>query len=155
MNSKSLDRLKDYQEYGISFNIAGEYSYVNVSLPQEWDVRVIYEYKSKGNSVNVQTYRGEDGVYTFYTNLANDITYLFTALDECIKINTEYNKRVILFNELVEKLAIFVQDKSIDEVSRIEFIVPKEKRKYSKKSKVSEETEMVEEVEPKKEEVND
>lgn len=155
MNSKSLDRLKDYQEYGISFNIAGEYSYVNVSLPQEWDVRVIYEYKSKGNSVNVHAYRGEDGVYTFYTNLANDITYLFTALDDCIKINTEYNKRVILFNELVEKLAIFVQDKSIDEVSRIEFIVPKEKRKYSKKSKVSEETETVEEVEPKKEEVND
>ena len=127
----NLNRLKNYETYGIHLDVADGTYIVSLSFPSSWVIS-----KPKTNNIEVLKSNKQDNLYHYMMLLEYDINDIFDSIDNTINFNNELSLKKALFLKKVDELDDLFHKTSYEQLEKLEFTFS-EKVKRSKPKKTT------------------
>lgn len=121
-----FNELVKYQKYRVSVAVYDDMMVLTAEFPEKWVVNNEYDNILCKEDSKVKN------KYYFISSMSSDDHYreLFKAFQSVVQENTEYEEKITLFKDYVERLNQLFEEKSLSELKTMEF-----KFKPSRKNK--------------------
>lgn len=133
------ERINKIRQFFITFNVDSTdgASYVLVRFPNKWDIP---DRKSLKDSFKVEIGVKPEGVF-FITEIENDPSCIFDAIDYVIDFNRNVEERMEIFSLKMKELKEIFATEELEKLKSLEFTFkPQKKTVGKKKGKTSTET---------------
>jgi hypothetical protein len=121
--------LKDFEGYLSSIRVADNFIFIDLVLPKTWLIPQSYMVDKFVVTFGIMSDAGKTGITFVIENIEEKFNASLEKIFKIIKDNQEIEQKSLLLNKNIDILKALFNKNKLDDLSKLEFIIPKNELK--------------------------